>query len=206
FGVEVAIRTLFEAPTVARLARRLGDAGRARPPLVSQPRPAQIPLSYAQQRLWFLNQLGRTSAEYNMVEARRVRGSLDVDALTRALDALVARHESLRTHFAEVDGAPMQVIAAPAPAAIVTQDLRTLTPEAQAAAVKAALQEEATQPFDLATGPLLRVRLLILAPREHVLLWTLHHIVSDGWSQAVFNRELGALYAASRAGEAAALP
>src|SRR6185369_1681710 len=197
FGAELPLRAVFEAPTVAGLAPRLGEAGTARPALLPQPRPPVLPASYAQQRLWFLDRLAGGNTAYRLIEAVRLR---------RALDALVARHESLRTHFDEIDGAPVQVIAAPEPVPPAADDLQGLSPAARTAAVTAALQSESTQPFDLATGPLMRMRLLQLGPEEHVLVTTMHHIVSDGWSQAVFNRELRALYAAYRAGREDPLP
>src|SRR5260370_5013588 len=109
-GVELTIRTLFEPPTVAGLAPRLGEAQAGRAPLERQQRPERLPLSYAQQRLWFLDRLGGSSAQYNIPQALRLRGELDQDALQRSLNTLVERHESLRTHFEEVDGEPLQEI------------------------------------------------------------------------------------------------
>src|SRR5215468_4185565 len=109
-GVELAIRTLFESPTAGELSARLREAGRGRAPLAPQERPERAPLSYAQQRLWFIDRLEGTSAEYNMPEALRLRGELDLEALERTINTIVERHESLRTRFSEVDGAPAQVI------------------------------------------------------------------------------------------------
>ncbi|MFL6245714.1 MAG: amino acid adenylation domain-containing protein, partial [Thermoanaerobaculia bacterium] len=184
-SVELAIRTLFEAPTVAKLAERLQSDEAVRPPLTRAPRPERVPLSYAQQRLWFLDQLEAGSTEYNMPEALRLRGALDVDALRSAIQTIVARHESLRTHFEQIDGVAFQVIE---PEREIPLRIEGLTPIAEA------MQSERDTPFELGRGPLLRVRLLKVAENEHVLLVTFHHIVSDGWSMDVFHRELAALY------------
>jgi amino acid adenylation domain-containing protein len=156
--------------------------------LAPKQRPARVPLAFAQQRLWFIDQLGG-SIEYNAPQAYRIRGELNVEALRRALATIVARHESLRTHFELIDGEPVQVIATAALALPVEE-----------ADVAEAIREEWDTPFDLSRGPLFRVRLLRVSDREHVLLCTFHHIVSDGWSLGVFHRELAALY------EAKALP
>jgi amino acid adenylation domain-containing protein len=206
FGVEIAIRTLFEAPRVADLALRLEQAPVGRPPLVAGARPPKPPASYAQQRLWFIDRLKHGSAEYNMPEALRLRGPLDREALVRAINTIVARHETLRTHFDEVDGAPVQVIAPALQVPLQLEDLRPLDDLARRARLDAVLSEEWRTPFDLAQGPLLRMRLLRTGTHDHVLVLTSHHIVSDGWSQAVFNRELIELYAAAREGREAALP
>jgi len=198
FGVEIAVRTLFEAPRVVDLAQRLGQAPAGRPPLVARERPARIPLSYAQQRLWFLDRLEGGSTEYHLPEALRLRGTLDRAALTRAINAIVARHESLRTHFTEIDGAPVQTIEPDVRIAVPVDDLRGLDAAKQWTRVQDALRFEWEDPFDLSRGPLLRLRLLQIDADDHVLVQTLHHIVSDGWSQSVFNRELMELYAAFR--------
>ncbi|MFL6286412.1 MAG: amino acid adenylation domain-containing protein, partial [Pyrinomonadaceae bacterium] len=200
-GVELAIRTLFEAPTVERLASRLSDSGDHHPPLEPQPRPALLPLSYAQRRLWFIDRLQGSSTEYNLPEALRLLGPLDVDALGRALNAIVERHESLRTRFEESGGEAVQIVEPEVDLGLPVADLSSLDAETRAERVREAMRREASEPFDLSRGPLVRVRLLRLGDEEHVLLRTLHHIVSDGWSQGVFNRELMLLYAAFRRGE-----
>jgi len=205
-GVELAIRTLFEAPSVGGLNLRLREAGVARPPLLPQRRPVLLPVSYAQQRLWFLDQLEGGSTEYHIPEALRLQGTLDLAALTRAIDAIVARHETLRTHFAQADGRPVQVIASDLRIAVPVDDLRGLDEAPRRARVRESMKREWEAPFDLTRGPLLRVRLLRLADDDHVLLRTLHHITSDGWSQGVFNRELMALYAAFHDGRENPLP
>src|SRR5262249_20795209 len=155
---------------------------------------------YAQQRLWFIDQFEGTSTEYNMPEAMRLLGPLDRGALEQALNTIVARHESLRTRFGQVEGQPVQLIAPALSIALALQDLSGLDPAAQREAVGAALGQESRQPFDLARGPLLRIKLLKLGQEEHILLRTFHHIVSDGWSGGVFNRELVALYEAFQQG------
>jgi amino acid adenylation domain-containing protein len=152
----------------------------------------RFPASYAQRRLWFLDQLAPGSAAYNIAATLRMRGMLQVAALRRALEELTARHESLRTTFAAPDGDPVQVVAGLVPAALVLVDREDL-PEGEWARWAAA---EAAAPFDLARGPLLRARLLRLDEREHILLLTVHHIVSDEWSMGVLLGELGALYSA----------
>ncbi|MGK3122462.1 condensation domain-containing protein, partial [Pseudomonas corrugata] len=156
------------------------------------------PLSLAQQRLWFLDQLDHAaSVAYHMPAALHLRGSLDRQVLQRALDRIVARHESLRTTFERQDGEVRQRFApADIGFALVEHDLQTLAPEARQPAVERLSQEEARAAFDLSSGPLIRGRLLRLAEDEHILLVTQHHIVSDGWSVAVLIGEFNALYAA----------
>ena len=214
--LEPTVRLLFEAPTVRELAARLREAAPGRPPLETAARPERVPLSFPQQRLWFIDRFEGTGAEYNLARALRLRGDLDAPALERAIQRIVERHESLRTSFAEIDGIPFQVIEPVAPIRLPVEDLRQDdgrdgAEEADAAAarwtrVMAELGREADAPFVLSRGPLLRVRLLKLGDRDHVLLYTLHHIVSDGWSHGVFNHELLALYGAFRAGRPDPLP
>src|SRR5262249_21388774 len=160
----------------------------------------RLPLSYAQRRLWFIDRLEGTSTEYNMPEALWVRGGLDLEGLERTINTIVERHESLRTHFTEVDGEPSQVIESELRIEAPVEDLSGLGEEEQRARVTAALRREWEEPFDLERGPVLRMRLLKLGERDHILLRTMHHIVSDGWSQAVFNREFAVLYEAYREG------
>ncbi len=205
-GVELAIRTLFESPTVAELSPRLREGGVARPPLVAQIRPTPLPASYAQQRLWFIDQLEGTSTEYNAPAALRLQGPLDLSALRRATNVVIARHESLRTTFAEIDGTPVQIIAPEGSIEIAVDDLSELDAAARHARVQDVLRREWETPFHLTRGPLVRMQLLRLGDEEHILIRTLHHIVSDGWSQGVFNRELMALYSAFREERANPLP
>ncbi|MET0646295.1 MAG: amino acid adenylation domain-containing protein [Pyrinomonadaceae bacterium] len=162
---------------------------------------APAPLSFAQQRLWFLEQLESGSSIYNLPAARRLTGRLDVNALGRAFGELVRRHEILRTTFAEVDGQPVQVVAPFEPQPLPVTDLSVLPEDQREAEVSRLADEEARRPFDLSRGPLLRVTLVRLAEEEHALLVTMHHIVSDGWSAGVLIRELTALYGAFSRGE-----
>ena len=199
-GVELAIRTLFESPSVGELMPRLGGTEGGRPALKRQARPERLPLSYAQQRLWFLDRLEGASTEYNVAGALRLRGELDREAVERAINTIVERHESLRTHFAEVEGEPVQVIEPELRIEVPVEDLSGLEEEQQRKQVEAALRREGAEPFDLGRGPVLRMKLLKLGEQEHVLLRTMHHIVSDGWSEGVFNRELMVLYEAYREG------
>jgi amino acid adenylation domain-containing protein len=199
-GVELAIRTLFESPSVAQLGPRLREAATGRAPLVRQQRPERVPLSYAQQRLWFLDRLGETSTEYNIPLALRLKEELDREALEKTVNTIISRHESLRTHFAEIDGVPVQVIEEELKIELPLEDLSRLNEEEQQERVKAQLREEGGQPFDLGRGPLLRLKLLKLGERDYILLRTMHHIASDGWSEGVFNREFALLYEAMREG------
>ncbi|MBV9108252.1 MAG: AMP-binding protein, partial [Gemmatimonadetes bacterium] len=205
FGVEVPLRALFEAPTVAALAARIEamaqDAEMQAPPLVPAARTADLPLSFAQQRLWFIDQLEPGSAAYNMPFALRLRGRLDADALQRSLTELARRHETLRTRFATVDDEPVQVIDPPAEVPLARADFAHLPREQADAALRELGAAEATRPFDLAAGPLMRCTLARLGDEEHALFFTLHHIVSDGWSMGILVREVSALYAAFSRGE-----
>ncbi|WP_158892624.1 non-ribosomal peptide synthase/polyketide synthase [Amycolatopsis anabasis] len=195
-GVELSVRTLFTAPTPARLAAALPADTRAEyRPIPVLPRGRALPLSFAQQRLWFLHMFEPDSTEYVSPTALRLRGELDVTALRRALTALVARHESLRTTFDSVDGRGVQFVHAPAEVPLPRIDLREQSAEDREAALAELLRSHAATPFDLRRGPLLRVVLVRLAPDEHVLVIVVHHIVTDGWSTGVLLRELGALYA-----------
>ncbi|HEX2081445.1 MAG TPA: amino acid adenylation domain-containing protein, partial [Longimicrobium sp.] len=204
FGVEVPLRALFEGPTVAELAGRVEALRRAElpvlPPVVPTERTGALPLSFAQERLWFIDRLEPGSAVYNIPVARRLGGALDEAALERALGEIVRRHEALRTVFAEVDGSPMQMIAPFGGFALPVEDLSGLSEADREAALRRRAGEEARRPFDLSAGPLFRAGLLRLGAQEHVLLLCMHHIVSDGWSMGVLYRELSALYAAYREG------
>jgi amino acid adenylation domain-containing protein len=200
FGVELPLRTLFEAPTVRLLAEHVSKADKARAPLVRQPRPDRIPLSYAQRRLWFIDQLEGGSAEYNMPQALRLRGSLDLEALQRAIDTIVERHEILRTHFAQIEGEPVQIIEPPRAFELPLEYLSGLGEQEQRNRALEIMRREWEEPFNLATGPVLRMKLIKVSERDHVLLRNFHHIVSDGWSQSVFNREFMLLYEAFQQG------
>ncbi|MFL6236020.1 MAG: amino acid adenylation domain-containing protein, partial [Thermoanaerobaculia bacterium] len=211
FGVELPLRVLFERPTVAEMAEEvaaavLAGAGVAAPPLVPAPRDGELPLSFAQQRLWFLEQLQPGTSTYNMPSAVRFHGALDVAALHNSLREVARRHESLRTSFAIQGGRPVQSIAAELDLDMPLLDLGEVPEERLAAAVRQLTEEEGRRPFDLARGPLVRAALLRLREDEHVAILTTHHIVSDGWSIGVLIREIAALYPAFLAGEPSPLP
>jgi Condensation domain len=165
-----------------------------------------LPLSYAQQRLWFLDRLQGSSTEYNVPGALRLRGELDLSALERAINAIVERHESLRTRFVEQEGTPVQVIDAELRIDVLLEDLTGWEPSRQQESVRTALRQEWEQAFDLARGPVLRMKLLRLGEQEHILLRSMHHIAVDGWSQGVFNQEFMVLYEAFREGRENPLP
>ena len=196
-GVELPLRRLFEWPTVAGLAQqvRWGQVGKA--PLIERvSREQELPLSFAQQRLWFLNQLVQGDVSYNIPGAVRIKGELEVRALERSLGEIVRRHESLRTRFLAVEGEPRQVIDEAGDVELAVVDLRGLEESEWEAEVRRRGLEEALTAFDLSTGPLLRMQLLSREDHEHVLLLTMHHIVSDGWSMGVLVREVTELYEA----------
>lgn len=201
FKVNVPLRALFESPTVASLAQSVEAEIRAgihleAPPIVPVSRDGELPLSYAQQRLWFLNKLEPRNPAYNMPAAVRLTGPLNVDALGRAFNEITRRHESLRTSFPVVNGYPVQSIASILHVDLRLEDLSALPEDEREAEVERQANDEARRPFDLAKGPLFRVRLLRIAEDEHVVLLTMHHIISDGWSMGVFVREAAALYRA----------
>ncbi len=202
FEVELPVRALFEQPTIAGLAAAVEEArrqvrGTAAPPIRPVPRDSgPLPLSFGQQRLWFLDQLEPGSPAYNIPDALRIEGALDVAALRRSLNEIVRRHEVLRTTFPSADGIPQLAIAPELTLDVPVIDLSTLPEQERATAVQQHAAAEARQPFDLAAGPLLRATLLRLEAEEHVALFTMHHIVSDGWSSSVLTREVAALYTA----------
>ncbi|HEV2765298.1 MAG TPA: condensation domain-containing protein, partial [Pyrinomonadaceae bacterium] len=160
-----------------------------------------FPASFAQQRLWFLDRLEPGSPLYNITTALHLRGRLDAEALGRALTEVVRRHEVLRTTFAEQDGLPVQVVWPPKPLPLEFEELGHLPPEEREARCGGACEEEGRRAFDLERGPLVRARLLRLKEEEHVLVLTMHHIISDAWSLDVLEREVRALYAAYARGE-----
>jgi amino acid adenylation domain-containing protein len=211
FGVEVGLRKLFEEPTVAGLAAgveallREGREGGGAPPLVAAARAGELPLSYAQQRLWFLQQLEPSNPFYNIHAALRLTGEFDAASLERSLAEIIRRHETLRTSFQAVEGRPMQAVADAVEFRVEVEDLSALPEPERAEAARRLAFEEAQTPFDLTRAPLLRMRLLRLGDEEHVALLTMHHIVSDGWSTGVLIRELAALYRAHTEGAEPAL-
>ncbi|MDB4951182.1 MAG: tycC3, partial [Gemmatimonadetes bacterium] len=206
-GAELPLPTLFESPTVERLAAALARAGAPElPAVVPIPRAGGVPLSFAQERLWFLDRLQPGGSAYNLPAALRLRGPLDERALERSLAELVRRHESLRTTFGSEGGEPVQVIHPPREWVLVVEDLSTLPAGEREREAGRHARVEAERPFDLAAGPLFRARLLRLGDGEHVLLLVVHHVVFDGWSTGVLLRELGAIYTAFARGRPSPLP
>ncbi|WP_447038503.1 amino acid adenylation domain-containing protein [Streptomyces sp. DSM 118878] len=194
-GAELAIRTLFEAPTVARLAAELAGAGGARAGIRPYARPDIVPLSVGQRGQWFLNRFDDGSGAYNILHALRLSGALDREALRLALDDVVARHESLRTIYPEIDGMSRQVILDEAEVDWTVREM----PEEQLAG---ALAAEAAEGFDLSLDIPVRAALFVLGESESVLLLSMHHIASDGWSLAPLSRDLSDAYRARIAGAA----
>src|SRR5438128_1879071 len=192
----------------AQIIALLRDADRAERPasIMPAPRDGPPPLSFAQQRLWFLDQLEPDSVAYTIPAAVRLAGRLDLALLAGSLAAIMRRHEVLRTTFALRDGQPVQIIAAAATCPLALLDLSAAPPADREPALRHLLRAALGRPFDLARGPILRTYLLRLAADEHVLLLTIHHIAADGWSTGVFIRELVALYQAGFSGQAAQLP
>jgi amino acid adenylation domain-containing protein len=207
-GIELPVRAVFEAPTVAELAERVWRAWqteeRPRLPAVSPaPRDAPLPLSPAQRGLWFFHQLEPQSALYNIPAAFRLQGRLAPVALAAALSEIARRHEALRTTFATIAGEPVQRIGAAAPLPLPLIDLGGLPEKERRRAAQELAAGAAARPFDLRRGPLLRASLARLGEEDHLFLLSLHHLIADGWSLGVLCRELSALYAALTAGGAA---
>ncbi len=205
FGVELPLAAVFERPTVAGLAAAveagLNTGGQHLPPIERAPHEESLPLSFAQERLWFLDQLHPGDTSYNVPAAVRLAGSLAPRALATALAGAVERHDALRTVFRAVDGEPVAVVQPPPAPDLPVIDLSPLGADDRGAETVRLARREAARPFDLARGPLLRARLVRREKAEHVLLLTAHHIACDGWSMGVLVRDVGALYgAASTAG------
>lgn len=200
-GVELSVSMLFAAPTVADLASVItaqgANAAAETTAIARVARGGPLPLSFAQQRLWFLDQLDPGLPLYNIPSALHLRGPLDRECLRLALEGIVGCHEGLRTTFSSREQEPVQIIHPPPshwPLPLI--DLTTLPATSRAAELTRLAEEEARLPFSLERGPLLRTTLLLVSEQEHVLLLTMHHIISDGWSLGVLFRELSALYAA----------
>ena len=205
---ELSLAELFRTPTVAELAAGVGKNGHAKPAaeITRAERNGSSPLSFVQQRLWFLQQLEPESPAYHISMAIRLIGQLDVKALQQALQAIIQRHEILRTTFASSDGNPSQIITPLGPMDWKMSDLRkTLQPERDEQ-MQRLMHEESVRAFDMARGPLLRFTLLQLGERDNLLLLVMHHIISDGWSMGVLFGELGKLYDASFTGTPVSLP
>ncbi|MBG1243498.1 non-ribosomal peptide synthetase [Nostoc sp. NZL] len=219
FQVELPLRYLFESPTIAELAQSIEElmkAGQGLKELPIQPcsRQTNLPLSFAQQRLWFIDQLEPGSSLYNDTIAVRLTGRLNIAALAQSLNEIVQRHEALRTAFTTVDGQPVQVITPVLRLSLPIVDLRSrsvsfresLPSNTQQIEIEHFATEELQRPFNLAEGPLLRVMLLELDKDEHVLLFTIHHIVSDAWSLGLLVQEAATLYEAFNRGQSSPLP
>jgi amino acid adenylation domain-containing protein len=210
-GVELPLQALFETPTVAGMAAAVGAARAAAapqaPPLIPVERTAGLPLSFAQSRMWFLNQLDPGSPAYNIPFAIRLEGDLRPEVLEAAVREIVRRHESLRTRFPAVEGRALQAIEeSPWRIEVPVIDLSDLPEEVREAAVESLGALNGSLRFDLSRGPLLRLTLLRLGERDHALLLNMHHIVSDGWSVGIFLGEMVTLYGDVLAGRPASLP
>jgi amino acid adenylation domain-containing protein len=211
FQVEVPLRALFESRSVAGLAKRveslsLAVAESPAVPLCPIPRDGELPLSFIQQRFWFLQQLMPESSAYNIPTAVRLKGSLDREALERSFNEVLRRHEILRTTFTAIEGRPAQIIARTLKVELPQIDLRDRPDRERETEARRIALEESQQPFDLSRGPLLRTVLLQLDDDEFILLFTMHHIVSDGWSAGVLVRDLTTIYDAFSADEPSPLP
>ncbi|MEI2579470.1 non-ribosomal peptide synthase/polyketide synthase [Scytonema sp. PRP1] len=211
FKIELPLRSIFAAATVAALADLIGqlqpqNLELTSPPILPRAKDAELSLSFAQQRLWFLEQLQPNSALYNISEASRLVGTLNQAALEQSLQEIIQRHEALRTNFIAVDGQARQIIQTRTDWQVSVVDLQHLPANEQEIAVQQLAQQQALQPFDLATQPLIRATLLVLNEAEHILLVCMHHIVSDDWSMGVFVQELTALYNAYAQGQPTTLP
>ncbi|MXT10715.1 amino acid adenylation domain-containing protein, partial [Serratia marcescens] len=201
---QLPLQVLFANPTLLALAQQLRRTDEALPPIEAMPRGAALPLSFAQQRLWFLTQLEGLSETYHIPLALSLRGELALPAWRQSLDVLYARHEALRSRFVTVEGQPQAHILPADALPLTVHDLRGRQ-DAQSQARQLA-QRLTEAPFDLTQGLLVRAALIRLADEEHLFLLTCHHIISDGWSTGILLRELGALYGALRRGDADPLP
>ncbi len=197
FQVEMPLRELFVAPTIAELSqeiKRLSEGEQLTElPILPRDKAAELPLSFAQTRLWFLAEFESNSSFYNIPLALRLEGNLNSEILIQSLEEICDRHEALRTNFITVDGIPTQVVQARTWTVTVV-DLQHLSGSEKVIASQELAQNQAVQPFDLAGEPLIRTTLVVLSETEHLLLVCMHHIVSDGWSMGVFLQELTALY------------
>ncbi|WP_416235761.1 amino acid adenylation domain-containing protein [Nostoc sp. UHCC 0252] len=199
FKVELPLRELFARSTVAELAQSIGQLQQknlelSTPFITQRAENAQLLLSYAQQRLWFLDQFEPNSALYNIPMALRLVGTLNQVALEQSLHEIIARHEALRTNFVTVNGQATQIIQKQANWTFSVVSLKHLSTTEQEITTQQLAQQQAIEPFDLANQALVRATLLVLSETEHILLVCMHHIVSDGWSMGVFLQELAALY------------
>jgi amino acid adenylation domain-containing protein len=210
FQVDLSLRSLFETPTIAALAQQIdsaiGTTTPSAPPLTPVPRDKALALSFAQQRLWFLDQLAPGNPFYNLLAAIQVTGVFDSKILQRSLSEIVRRHEVLRTTFPIHGRQPVQLIGPAVPFVITTIDMTALPLAERHREAERQIRMEAQRPFNLAAGPLLRATWLNLQMTEHILLLSMHHIVSDEWSSALLIEELFALYDAFSHGRPSPLP
>ncbi|HVL00464.1 MAG TPA: amino acid adenylation domain-containing protein, partial [Dongiaceae bacterium] len=211
FGVELSVRTLFESPTIDKLTRAISSAAAAgfidtAPSILPLDPPNRDTLSFAQYRLWFVDQLNQGSSEYNLPSALKIDGPLDLAVLDRVFGEIVRRHEVLRTNFGEQDGIPQLRIREAGTWQSPVADLSSLDAAAQQREVERLVDQDANATFNLATDPLFTTRILKLSAQEHILLLNMHHIISDGWSLTVLVQEIQALYLAFSAGRASPLP
>jgi amino acid adenylation domain-containing protein len=211
FGIELPLRAVFETPTLAELAAQVEElrqeaSGTALPPLRARERPAALALSFAQERLWVLEQIEGLGTAYNIPVVIGLHGGLEIAALEQSLAEVVRRHEVLRTRFGRVDGAPVQVIEPALGLRLAVEDLSGVAARRRPAAARRRLAAIVGTPFDLERGPLLRAVLLRLSAQEHVAIVVMHHIVSDGWSLGILLREIATLYGALVAGRPSPLP
>ncbi len=213
FGVELEVRALFEEPTVAGLARRLERAGRGGAEEAAGSRlgrredgSGELPLSYAQERVWATQQLDPTDPSYNSLRAYEIEGDLDLPTLARSLETVVGRHEALRTTYTAIDGRARQVIHERMSPAVAVIDLTGLDRETRRRRAAEVIECEQRTPFDLERGPLLRARIVLQEPTEAIAVFTIHHIAGDAWSRGVFIRELMACYRDLRDGLRLSLP
>ncbi len=209
-GIELPLHALFENPTVAKFATHIdssaGSTTTLLPPITPVPRDRDLPLSFAQQRLWFMEQLNPGDPLYHSFHALLIDGPLDSKALEQSLNGIIRRHEILRTVFETVGGNPVQRIQPFAPLSLRSTDLSDLPPHERRARLEQLAADENHRPFDITRGPLIRALLVMLDENEHALLFTLHHIVDDGWSIDIISREMSALYDAFASGAPVSLP
>lgn len=211
FAVNVSLKTFFAAPTIAQTALLVEEARRAEnfaaaPPIKPVGRDGDLPLSFSQQRLWFLDQLAPGKALYNIPGAFRITGQFSHDAFEKSIREIIRRHEALRTTFAARAGKPYQVIHEAAELMVERFDVSNLPEGDREQAINNLASEAARAPFNLAEGPLLLVHLVTVGETEHVLIFNMHHIISDGWSMGVLVNEFARLYRAFLAGEPSPLP
>jgi amino acid adenylation domain-containing protein len=211
FGVELPLRTLFEAPVLAALAAQIDqragtERGPEAPPLIHIPHDGTAPASFAQERLWFVDRMEGGGAVYHIPTAQLLAGPVEPEAMRRAVEEVVRRHETLRTALPEVDGVPVQRISPPNRVEVPFIDLSGLAEEERDAEGARLAEQSANEPFDLEAGPLFRASLVRLSEDEHLLLVNLHHAIGDGWSMRVLLGEISTLHAAYLRGEPSPLP